>query len=135
MQDLSVEVSKVINAPIEKVFKAWIDPAQMSQWYHPEGMTTTDVANNAVKDGKYTFVMKWGDKTFPHKGKYLEVDEPNRLVFTWNDEKSTVAIDFTQVGDNQTEVRLVHAGFADEQSHGNHSKGWVGTLNNLDKYF
>lgn len=133
--ELNVEVSKVIKAPIEKVFNAWIDPAQMEQWYHPEGMTTEDVSVDPKVGGAWNLVMKWDGKDMPNGGKYLEIDQPNRLVFTWNNEKSVVAIDFTKLGDNQTKVKLVHTGFVSEEQRGMHEQGWVGTVDNLAKHF
>ncbi len=135
MAELAVEVKKVINAPIEKVFKAWVEPEQMKQWYSPEGMTTPSASSDAKTGGKYSVAMKMGDQTFNQSGKYLEVDEPNKLVFTWNNESSVVTVDFKKLGDNKTEVALRHSGFSDEQMRDQHDDGWKGTLSKLEKYF
>lgn len=135
MAELIVEVKRVINAPIEKVFSAWVEPEQMKQWYSPEGMTTPDATSENRKGGKYTVLMKMGDQEFPMHGEYLEFDEPNKLVFTWNQADSIVAVNFKKLDEDKTEVVLRHTGFADEQSRIQHDDGWVGTFNKLEKYF
>ncbi len=135
MAELAVQLKKVINAPIEKVFKAWIEPEQMKQWYSPEGMSTPAATSEARAGGQYTVTMKMGDKTFDMSGKYLEFDEPNRLVFSWNHDDSVVTVDFKKLADDKTEVSLKHTGFANEQSRAQHDDGWVGTLDKLAKHF
>lgn len=134
MGDLSVTVTRVVKAPIDRVFKAWTDPAQMEQWYGPEGMATVDAASNNRVGGKYRFTMKSDSQEFKQAGEYLEFDEPNKIVFTWGD-KTRVSVEFKQVGDNSTEVSLLHTGFADKQSLGMHDQGWNSTFNKLAEHF
>ncbi len=143
MAELVVEVKKVINAPIEKVFKAWVEPEQMKRWYSPEGMATPAASTDGKVGGKYAVTMQMGEQKFEMFGKYLEYDKPNpstgsgqaKLVFTWNDDSSVVAVDFKKLDDNKTEVSLRHTGFTDEQSRAQHDEGWIGTLNKLAKHF
>ncbi len=134
MAELSVELKRVINAPIEKVFRAWVTPAQMKQWYSPEGMTTPAASSDAEAGGKYMVTMKMGEQKFDMAGKYLEFDEPNKLVFTWNHDDSVVSVHFKKVDEGRTELTLKHTGFANEKSRGEHDEGWKGTLNKLEKY-
>jgi uncharacterized protein YndB with AHSA1/START domain len=134
MADLVVEVKKVINAPVEKVFRAWVEPEQMKQWYSPMGMTTPEASSDNRKGGKYSVKMK-GKEIFDNGGEYLEFDEPNKLVFTWNDKDSIVTVNFRKLDDSKTEVSLRHVGFANEQSRSQHNEGWVGVLDNLEKHF
>src|SRR3954466_9842337 len=96
MAELIVEVKKVINAPIEKAFRAWVDPEEMKQWYSPMGMTTPEASSDARKGGKYSVQMK-GKDIFNNSGEYVEFDEPNKLVFTWNDKDSVVTINFRRI--------------------------------------
>ncbi len=140
MDDKKVVVSRVFNAPIEKVFKAWVDAEQMKKWYSPEGMTTPDAGSEQKKDGRYHVTMHMGEQEFKMQGTYLEYDEPNKLVFTWeasmseDNKPTTVTISFKTVQGNKAEVRLIHSGFADEGSRAQHDQGWIGTFNKLEKY-
>ncbi len=135
MAELVVEVKRVINAPIEKVFKAWVEPEQMKQWYSPEGMTTPAASSDVRVGGAYSVTMKMGDQDHVQTGKYLEINEPNKLVFTWNKDDSVVTVDLKKLDENRTELTLKHVGFVSEESRRQHDDGWVGTINKLEKHF
>ena len=134
MPDLVVNVSRVIKAPIDKVFDAWTTPEQMKQWYSPEGMTTPAASSDNHPGGTYSVTMKMGDQVFDMTGTYLEFDRPNKLAYTWNHDDSVVTVTFKAIDDSNTEVNLHHTGFADEGSRRQHNEGWVGTLNKLTKF-
>ena len=36
----SLEIKRFINAPRDRVYAAWTDPAQLKQWWGPEGVRT-----------------------------------------------------------------------------------------------
>ena len=135
---LKATVSRVISAPIDQVFKAWVEPEQMKQWYGPEDMYTPEAESDPRTGGKYSVVMAWKEngveKRSTKSGEYLEFDEPNRLVFTWGDAASVVEVDFKTVEDDKTEVTLTHTGFENQQSCEGHSKGWDSTLSKLAKH-
>jgi uncharacterized protein YndB with AHSA1/START domain len=84
MTELTVNISKIIHAPIEKVFDAWLNPRMLSKFIIPmPGMPEPEVKNDAREGGSFTIVMHVGDDKLPHTGKYLEINRPNKLVFTW----------------------------------------------------
>ena len=61
------------------------------------------------------------------KGKYLVLDRPNKLVFTWvpclKDYETKVTILFKEVSDGFTEMTLTHEGLRNEDFKG-HGAGW-----------
>lgn len=134
-KSLRVSIEKIINAPITDVFRAWTDPEVMKQWYSPAGMTTTKAESNPTVGGEYLVTMAMEGQEFNNSGKYLEVDEPNKLVFTWNDDDSVVTVLFKEVEDGKTEVLLTHTGFVDEESRAQHEQGWVGCFESLQTYY
>ena len=84
MTDLSVNLTKTIKAPIEKVFDAWLDPASLTRFILPgPGMPQPEVENDPREGGRFTIVMHVGEEKIPHTGSYLTVDRPNKLVFSW----------------------------------------------------
>ncbi len=138
MTDLTLEMTKIINAPIEKVFDAWLDPKILSMFMMPmPGMPESDVENDAREGGKFTITMHAGDDLLPHTGEYLEINRPDKLVFTWvshcSVDDSTVTLNFTKIDDNTTNVSLSHVKFIDEKTRSDHEGGWSNILERLNE--
>jgi len=49
----SVEIKRFINAPRDRVYQAWTDPAQLKEWWGPEGVRTRNFTADARVGGKY----------------------------------------------------------------------------------
>src|SRR3954468_13690911 len=74
-------ISRIINAPRERVFKAWTQ--QLPQWWGPHGMTTPFCEIDLRPGGVLRTVMRAPDGTeYPTQGVFLEVVAPERIVFT-----------------------------------------------------
>ena len=136
MTDLAVNVSKTINAPIEKVFDAWLNPETLSQFILPmPGMPHPETETEAREGGSFTIVMQVGDDKVPHTGKYLEISRPDKLVFTWASpcsvDDSTVTLKFSDLGGSKTSVDLTHIKFIDEETRSDHEGGWSNILESL----
>ncbi len=138
MAELSVHINKIIHAPIEKVFDAWLNPSMLSKFM--KGMpdkTDTDVKIDAREGGHFTFVMHFGNDKIAHTGTYVKIDRPHKLVFTWASphsvaDNSTVSVTFTTMDDHRTNVSLTHVKFIDEESRSGHEEGWRNILENLN---
>ena len=138
MTDLSLTCRRLIKAPPEKVFEAWLDPAMMSRFMSPGPDMHVREARSDPRVGGRFFVMMVGDKDLPHEGTYKEVTRHSRLVFTWEAPWSapdtTVTIDFTPAPGG-TEVVLTQVRFTSEDSRDGHIDGWTGILTKLDALF
>ncbi len=138
MTDLTVNLNKTINAPIEKVFDAWLEPEMLTRFILPApGMPQPDVENDAREGGRFTIIMHVGDDKIPHTGSYLTVDRPNRLVFSWESlysiDDSTVTLDFKAIDANTTNVELTHVKFLHEEARSDHEGGWGNILDKLNE--
>jgi uncharacterized protein YndB with AHSA1/START domain len=80
-----VHVSRIYDAPRHEVFAAWTEPALLTQWFRPvNGVSTAEL--DVRPGGKYRIVMDpQGELPGPATivGTYLEVDPPQRLVFSF----------------------------------------------------
>jgi len=139
MAELSVNINKIIHAPIENVFDAWLNPKMLSKFMRglPD-MAETDVEIDAREGGHFTFMMNLGDERILHTGRYLEIIRPDKLVFTWESQysvvdNSTVTLIFTKIDDNKTNVWLSHIRFIDEEARSGHEEGWGNVLDKLDE--
>jgi len=137
MTELSISLNKTINAPIGKVFDAWLDAKTLSKFMTPmPGMPEPRTESDGREGGHFTILMMVGDQEIPHKGEYLEVKRPDKLVFTWispfSTEGSTVTIKFTALDDNSTAIDFTHVKFPDEESRNDHEGGWTAILDKLN---
>ena len=140
MTDLYVNVSKTINAPIEKVFDAWLDPTLLSRFILPApGMPSPEVETDAREGGRFTIVMRVGDERIPHGGTYRVIERPHRLEFSWESPYSTddsvVTLVFEALDAQSTRVELTHLRFIDEQARADHEGGWSNILVELAGLF
>jgi uncharacterized protein YndB with AHSA1/START domain len=110
MTDIHKELTMVreYDVPREKIFKAWTDPAFVAQWWGPEGVFTPVCEVDARPGGLIYIVMEAGETMgqfkgtqWPMKGKFEEIDEPSRIVFTANAES-----DGKEVLEHRTTVTL-----------------------------
>jgi len=137
MTDLTVNVTKIVHAPIKRVFDAWLNPETLSQFILPmPGMSQPLVETDAREGGNFSIIMQVGEDKIPHTGKYLEINRPNKLIFTWESpfspDGSTVTLKFTDIGENKTNINLTHTKFVDEESRANHEGGWGNILECLN---
>jgi uncharacterized protein YndB with AHSA1/START domain len=76
-------LTRVINAPREKVYRAWTEPELLKQWFAPAPWTTPVAETDVRPGGSNLIVMRGPDGTeFPNRGVYLEVVPHERLVMT-----------------------------------------------------
>lgn len=137
MTELSVKLRKTLNAPVEKVFDAWLDAETLSRFMTPmPGMPEPRVEADGREGGGFVIYMQVGDEEIPHKGKYLEVTPYSKLVFTWESpfsvDGSFVTIYFKKLDNDNTEIDFVHLKFKGEEERSNHEGGWTNILEKLN---
>ena len=70
MTDLTVNLSKTINVPIEKVFDAWLNPEMLSRFVLPmPGMPEPENKIDAREGGRFTIIMVVGEDKITHNGR------------------------------------------------------------------
>jgi uncharacterized protein YndB with AHSA1/START domain len=121
-------ITRLIDAPRSKVFRAWTDPALLKQWFAPLPWTTSVAELDVRPGGGNLIVMRDPEgKEFPHPGVYLEVVENQRLVFTdaytraWEPSEKpfmTVVLTFAdEGGKTRYTARVLHWTVADREAH------------------
>ena len=75
--------TRVFHAPRSLVFKAWIEPERLAQWWGPRNFTNPRCELDARAGGAIRIDMRGPDGTvYPMGGTFREVVEPEKLVFT-----------------------------------------------------
>jgi uncharacterized protein YndB with AHSA1/START domain len=126
--DRELVLTRIINAPPEKVFRAWTEPSLLKQWFAPLPWTTPVVETDVRPGGTTRIVMRSPEgQDFPSSGVYLEVVKNQRLVFTdayteaWEPSARpfmTVTVTLENVGGKtRYTARVQHWTVADREEH------------------
>ena len=76
-----IVISRVIDAPRELVFEAFTDVRHLSQWWGPDGFTTTTRAFEFRTGGEWVFVMHGPDGTdYSEWISWTEIAPPERIA-------------------------------------------------------
>jgi uncharacterized protein YndB with AHSA1/START domain len=81
--DKQITITRVFNAPKERVWQAWTDPVQIAQWWGPEGFGTRVEELDFQVGGRWRYVMIGPDGAeYPSEGTFLEIDSYEKIVTT-----------------------------------------------------
>lgn len=129
--DDGVELTRRIEAPPETVYRYFTEPERFQAWLG------IGAELDARPGGEYR--IRLADKTgVSASGRYVELDPPRRVVFTWGFEgleglppgTSTVEVTLTP-DDEATVVRLRHTGLDGREVCDFHAWGWERALERL----
>ena len=131
-------LTRDFDARPDKLYRAWTEPALLTQWFTPAPWTTPKAELDVRSGGSSLITMRGPDGTeFPNHGVFLEVVPNRRLVLTdaytsaWVPSEKpfmTVTLTFDDLGSGRTRytARVSHWTVADREQHeqmGFH-KGW-----------
>ena len=135
LSDSPLVLRRTFPASRERVFDAWIEASALQKWFQPMGMQLEKVTVNARAGGNYRLdlVSPAGEKSWI-AGQYVEVDPPQKLVFTWESSvlgnlETLVTVEFLDHG-AQTEIILTHERLEAEMID-RHRMGWSSCLDLL----
>ena len=82
---LTVEITRDFTASPERVFDAWLDPAQVRRFlFATPGGEMMAVEVDPCVGGDALIVERRGDSQALHRLRYDVIDRPHRLVFLFN---------------------------------------------------
>ena len=113
--DNRLQITRIFDAPRERVFAAWKRPEQLERWSGCNDSTKMEVTTDFRVGGSFLQKMtikNAGEHTI--SGKYVEIIEPERIVYQLNFGPATVqvTVEFFEQG-TQTKLVLTQEGFPD----------------------
>jgi uncharacterized protein YndB with AHSA1/START domain len=102
--------TRVFDAPRELVFRCMTEPEHLTHFWGPAGVSTPreNIAVDVRPGGIFETVMvnDADGSQYPMRAVYVEVVEPERLVWTEPGTGVTTTSTFTDLGGARTEVRI-----------------------------
>ncbi len=105
-----------IDAPRALVFEAWTDPKHLSQWWGPDGFTTTTSAFDMRPGGVWRFVMHGPDgRDYENRITFVEIVKPELIRYQHGGGDAEplqfrTTVTFEELAGNRTRITL-HAVF------------------------
>jgi uncharacterized protein YndB with AHSA1/START domain len=144
--DREIVLSRVIDAPRDQVFRAWVEPKRMFQWFGPRGFRCEVHQDSEAKAGavwRFDMIAPDGQR-FDSRMVFLEVIPNERLVLDHGADKDDdpnrfrVTITFDQQSDGKTVLTLRQLHPSKAQRDGTIGFGAVElgyqTLDKMDEY-
>lgn len=145
MANSEVVIKKIINAPVERVWRAWTNPDDLQHWFTADAGVKTEIIQFDVKIGgqaRLKFPGAAGEYTWT----YVKIKKPSFLVidildfsfpeFLPDGVGGICNISFKDLG-GKTEVTVsgeLPDGWDDERSLRMAEEGWGSTLDKLNNY-
>ncbi len=133
-----VSITRTFAVPPEQVFAAWTTPEHFGHWFGTESTTVEDVQMDVRVGGRWSARMILGGGVeIDWHGSYLEVDAPNRLVFSLTDrpgdkfERVTVTLTKVEAGTEMTFTQS--GGNVPPENYARLEEGWRSFFDDLSK--
>ncbi len=80
-------VTRVFDAPIERVWKAWSDPREVRKWWGPKGFTAPHVTSDFRMGGKFLYCMHGTgldgvERDYWSTGKFLDILPMQKIMMS-----------------------------------------------------
>jgi len=139
VDDRTLVIEREFQASPDKVYEAWTNPELLQKWWGPEGVTVPRTSLDVREGGAWVATFhsdKMGERVV--SGKYVSLEPPSRLVFTWGWEdngkrghETEVEIVLAKLGE-RTKMTLTQRLFSESENRDNHGFGWNSSFNKLD---
>ncbi len=153
-------INRSFDAPLEKMFEMWSNPAHIAKWTAPTGFDMEFIRHDVRPGGSNFYCMSGNGFKMYGRTHYLEIEKPNRIVYTqqFTDENENLSrhpmaptwpatmlarIEFTAEGENQTRVTVTWDCYGDTtaeelatfvKERGGMTQGWTGSFDKLEEY-
>ena len=122
--DREIRIERVFDAPRDRVFAVYTDPALIPEWWGPRGTETIVDEMDPRTGGRWRFIARMQDGSeSAFRGAYREVTAPERIVqtFEWEPMAGHVSVEtatFEDLGDGRTKVTTVSVFHTPEERDG-----------------
>lgn len=84
--NVQAKVTREFAYPAERVYQSWLEPTSIGRWMFGSAVREEEIVallTEAKVGGAFSFIVRRKGAKISHIGRYLEMEKPHRLVFTW----------------------------------------------------
>lgn len=133
-----VQITRIVNAPRELVFRCMITPEHLTHFWGPVGVSTPieNITIDPRPGGVFetTMVNDADGSQYETKGVFVVVDEPERIVWREPTFDLTTTSTFIDLGDGRTEVRIHQSNVPEAFRTPEALEGFRSSLDRFDAY-
>ena len=136
-----IQAMRVFDAPRELVFRNWIEPDLISQWFAPDTFTVTACQLDPRPGGKWSIEYRSNNgETITESGDFREIVPPEKIVMTLTQRpgsrargpETVVAVTFEAIG-KQTRMTFLQTGFDSQEHRDGNAEGWNECFGKLER--
>lgn len=140
MTEPDLSITRVFDAPRDRVWREWTDPEAFADWYGgaEAEVPVSSVSMDLREGGAWKATMFAGPERqqIDWRGEYREVVEPERLAFTVTDQPGDVfdlvTVVLTDLGDGRTEMLMEQSGgHMSPEGYERAKQGWSGFFDRM----
>jgi uncharacterized protein YndB with AHSA1/START domain len=134
-----VVVQRLLPARPEVVYDEWLDPEALSEWMCPRPARATRIELDPRAGGRLRIDIEESGAAFFVTGRFLTLDRPHRLAFTWTcstwpdpNLDTTVMVTLEPSGAGDTRMTIRHEALLPDLR-ADHLQGWAAIAQQLDQ--
>ncbi len=104
--NLEIFSTRILNAPVEEVYKAFDDPSRLKNWWGPNGFTNTIHEFDLKPGGKWILTMHGPEKGNYENSSVFKIVKPNELI-SWkriSQPLFDMEIAFEKIANSKTQI-------------------------------
>lgn len=135
----TLQLSRLIPAEPDRVFRAWTDPKEIRKWWGPTGVKCLSAELDLRIGGQFRIANGLPDGSIVWiSGSFEQIERPHLLIYSWileNENPTTerVEVRFDRNGPG-TNVTITHERIATQALSEQHRQGWIGCMDGLVEY-
>ena len=130
--------TRTFNAPRALIFRCMTHPEHLANFWGPAGTTTPiDTIIVDLQPGgtfETTMINDADGSRYVSRAEYLEIVEPDRLVWTDREHGTTTTVDFVDLDGERTEIHIHQKGAPQTFHTGRARAGFTTSLDRLEQY-
>jgi uncharacterized protein YndB with AHSA1/START domain len=133
MAEPGITIVRIFDAPRAHVWREWTEPERFADWFGggESEVPLSTISMDVRPEGSWQATMFAGPdrRAIYWTGRYCEVVEPERLVFTISDQPELDAFELitvvlSELGDGRTEMHFQQSGRMTPEQYRGAADGW-----------